>query len=128
VSAQDQTPVRVLVVDDSEVFQHVLSALVGSAPGFEVVGAASSGREAVHLIDVLDAQLVLVDLHMPELDGIETAKRLRERHPDVEVVLITGDRRPSLALPSLVIVDKRDLSPEWLADFWRRHSHRKTDS
>ena len=118
---------RVLVVDDSEVFQHVLSALVASTPGFEVVGAASSGREALHLIDVLDAQLVLVDLHMPELNGIETAKRLRERHPDVELVLITADRRPSLALPSLVIVDKRDLSPEWLADFWRRHSHRKTD-
>jgi DNA-binding NarL/FixJ family response regulator len=117
--------VRVLVVDDSEVFQHVLSALVASTPGFEVVGAASSGREALHLIDVLDAQLVLVDLHMPELDGIETAKRLREHHPDVELVLITADRRPSLALPSLVIVDKRDLSPEWLADFWR-HSHRKT--
>jgi DNA-binding NarL/FixJ family response regulator len=125
VSAQDQTPARVLVVDDSEVFQHVLSALVASAPGFEVIGTASSGREALHLIDVLDAQLVLVDLHMPELDGIETAKRLRERHPDVEVVLITADRRSSLALPSLVIVDKRDLSPEWLADFWRRHSHRK---
>lgn len=126
MSAQDQTPARVLVVDDSEVFQHVLSALVASTPGFEVIGAASSGREALHLIDVLDAQLVLVDLHMPELDGIETAKRLRERHPDVEVVLVTADRRPSLALPSLVIVDKRDLSPEWLADFWRRHSHRKT--
>jgi DNA-binding NarL/FixJ family response regulator len=123
VSAQDQAPVRVLVVDDSEVFQHVLSALVSAAPGFEVVGAASSGREALHLIDVLEAQLVLVDLHMPELDGIETAKRLRERHRDVEIVLITADGRPSLALPSLKIVDKRDLSPEWLSDFWRRHSH-----
>jgi DNA-binding NarL/FixJ family response regulator len=123
VSAQDQAPVRVLVVDDSEVFQHVLSALVSAVPGFEVVGAASSGREALHLIDVLEAQLVLVDLRLPELDGIETAKRLRERHRDVEIVLVTADGRASLALPSLKIVDKRDLSPEWLSDFWRRHSH-----
>ena len=57
---------------------------------------------------------------------VEGARLALERFPDVELVLITADRRPSLALPSLVIVDKRDLSPEWLADFWRRHSHRKT--
>ena len=125
MSALAQTPVRVLVVDDSEVFQHVLRVLVAATPAFEVVGTASSRREALHLIDALDPQLVLVDLQMPELEGIETACRLREQHPDPMVVLLAANRPMSLALPSLVIVDKQDVSPEWLADFWRRHGDRK---
>ena len=112
---------RVLVVDDSDVFQHVLSVLVAAAPGFDVVGTASSRREALHLIDVLDPQLVLVDLQMSELNGIETARRLRDLHPDLVVVLLTTNRPSSLALPSLVVVDRQDVSPQWLAAFWRRH-------
>jgi response regulator of citrate/malate metabolism len=128
VSGQGQTPVRVLVVDDSELFQSVLGALVAATPGFEVVGTASCGREALHLIEALDAQLVLVDLRLPEQDGIEAARRLGEQHPDVAVVLLTtATRAVSLALPSLVIVDRREVSPEWLADFWRRHSRSKAD-
>jgi DNA-binding NarL/FixJ family response regulator len=120
--------VRVLVVDDSDVFQHALCVVVAGTPAFEVVGHASSGREALHLIDALDPQLVLVDLHMPELEGIETARRLSEQHPDLTVVLLAADRPVSLALPSLVIVDRQDVSPEWLADFWRRHGDRRAVS
>jgi DNA-binding NarL/FixJ family response regulator len=128
VPAQAQLPVRVLVVDDSDVFQHVLSVLVAATPGFEVVDTASSGREALHLIDALDPQLVLVDLQLPELEGIETARRLREQHPDLAVVLLAADRHVSLALPSLVIVDRQDVSPEWLAKFWRSHGDRAAES
>jgi DNA-binding NarL/FixJ family response regulator len=113
--------VRVLVVDDSDVFQHVLSVLVAATPGFDLVGTASCAREALHLIDLLDPQLVLVDLQMPEHQGIETARRLCVQHPDLVVVLLAADRPVSLALPSLVIVDRSDVSPEWLAAFWRRH-------
>jgi DNA-binding NarL/FixJ family response regulator len=119
-------PVRVLLVD-SEVFQHALGVLVAATPGFEVVGTASSAREALHLIDVLEPQLVLVDLQMPEADGIETARRLREQHSDLEVVLLAANRPVSLALPSLVIVDKNDVSPHWLGDFWRRRCRRTAD-
>jgi len=120
VPAQAQPPVRVLVVDDSDVFQHVLSVMVAATPGFELVGTASCGREALHLIDLLDPQLVLVDLQLPELQGIETARRLSEQHPDLVVVLLAADRPVALALPSLTIVDRQDVSPDWLADFWRR--------
>ena len=118
---------RVLVVDDSDVFQHVLTVMVASTPAFEVVGTASSRREALHLIEALDPQLVLVDLHVPEQEGIETARRLREQHPELVVVLLAANRPVSLALPSLVIVDRQDVSPDWLADFWRRHGDRKAE-
>jgi DNA-binding NarL/FixJ family response regulator len=116
--------VRVLVVDDSDVFQHALSVLVAAAPGFELVGTASCTREALHLIELLDPDLVLVDLQMPELQGIETARRLSRQHPDLVVVLLAANRPVSVALPSLVIVDRADVSPEWLAAFWRRNGER----
>jgi CheY-like chemotaxis protein len=125
VSAQDQRQVRVLVVDDSEVFRNVLWAVVAAASGFEVVGSASSGREAVFLVDELAPHLVLLDLQMPDLDGIETAVRIRRHHPEVVVLLLTATRRASLNDLSLTVGDKRDLSAEWLAEFWQRHGSRQ---
>ena len=116
---------RVLVVDDSGVFRSVLCALVAATPGFEVVGDASSGREALALIDSLGAELALLDLYMPELDGIETAVHIRRRHPTTVVLLLTAAKRAHLADRWLRIEDKRDLSPQWLADFWRRYGSRQ---
>lgn len=115
-------PVRVLVVDDSEVFRNILWAVVAAAPGFEVVGTASSGREALTLIDVLAPQLVLLDVQVPDRDGIDTALRIRRHHPDVAVLLLTAARRASLSDPSLAVEDKRDLSSELLTAFWQRHN------
>jgi len=120
--AQEQTaPVRVLVVDDSEVFRNVLSAVVAATPGFEVVGVAASGREAFELVGSRGAQLVLIDVNMPEFDGVATALRIRRRHPGAIVLLLTATRRASVRDLSLPVEDKRDLSPQWLTDFWRRH-------
>jgi two-component system invasion response regulator UvrY len=120
VSAQDHTPVRVLVVDDSVVCQHALCAVVTATPGFEAVGVASSGREALDLVPVAEAQLVLLDVHMPGLDGLETARRIRRRHPDVGVVLISASSAASASDGAPAIEDKHDVSPNWLADRWRR--------
>jgi two-component system chemotaxis response regulator CheB len=120
VSAQDQEPVRVLVVDDSEVFRNVLCAVVAAAPGFQVVGVAATGREALDLVGLLDPQFVLIDVNTSELDGSETAHRIRRRHPGVVVLLLTAARRASVREGSLAVEDKRDLSPRWLVDFWQK--------
>jgi DNA-binding NarL/FixJ family response regulator len=113
--------VHVLVVDDSEVFRNVIAVVVAATPGFEVVGRASSGREALHLVEELAPQLVLLDVWMPDMDGIETARRIRRHYPEVVVLLLTATRQASLNDPALTVEDKRDLTSEWLADFWRRH-------
>jgi DNA-binding NarL/FixJ family response regulator len=109
----------VLVVDDSEVFRNVLSAVVAATPRFEVVGSASSERETLHLVAALDVQFVLLDVRVPDMDGIETALRIRRLYPDVVVLLLTATRQASLSDPSLTIEDKRDLSSEWPAEFWQ---------
>jgi DNA-binding NarL/FixJ family response regulator len=121
VLAEIQKPVRVLVVDDSDVFRNVLRAVVTATPAFEVVGAASSGREALALVDRLVPELVLADVAMPELSGTETARLIRRRHPNVVVVLLSAFSRASVNDRELRVVDKRDLSPAWLADYWRLH-------
>jgi DNA-binding NarL/FixJ family response regulator len=113
--------VRVLVVDDSDVYRYALCSVVAETPGFEVVADASSGREALALIGSLAVQLVLLDVCMPELDGIETARWIRCEYPDVAVLLLTAGRRSGEDDSPLTIEDKRDLSPRWLAEFWKRH-------
>jgi len=123
VSAQEQELVRVLVVDDSEVFRNVLCAVVAAAPGFQVVGVAATGREALDLVGLLDAQFVLIDVNTRELDGVETGLRIRKRHPGVVVLLLTATSRASVRDASLAVEDKRDLSPGWLVDFWRRNGN-----
>jgi CheY-like chemotaxis protein len=123
---QDRSAVRVLVVDDSEVFQQVVCSVVDETPGFEVVGVASSGAEALELLARLDVEFVLLDRAMPGMDGIETAHRIHERHPDVvSLVLSATPSHRSVGVRSLAIEDKRNLTPEWVAAYWQRRGGRR---
>jgi CheY-like chemotaxis protein len=124
VAPETQKPVRVVVVDDSDVFRNVLRAVVAATPGFEVVAAAASGHEALALVDRLVPELVLMDVKMPELDGTETASLIRRRHPNILVALLSGAGRTFLNGRSSEVVDKRDLSPRWLATFWDEQRRR----
>ena len=81
--------VRVLAVDDQRVVREGLAMLLGLLPDVEVVGTASDGAEALDLAEQLRPDVILMDLRMPRVDGVEATRRLRASHPEVKVVVLT---------------------------------------
>jgi DNA-binding NarL/FixJ family response regulator len=82
-------PVRVLLVDDQALFREALATLLEVRPEIEVVGEAADGAQALDRAAGLRPDVVLMDLHMPVLDGIAAARRLRVEQPDVRVLALT---------------------------------------
>jgi DNA-binding NarL/FixJ family response regulator len=82
-------PIRVVLADDQRVVREGLVMLLGLLPGVEVVGAAADGEEAVRLAVVRRADVVLMDLRMPRLDGIEATRRLAIERPAARVIALT---------------------------------------
>lgn len=85
-------PIRIVVADDHEVVRKGLVALLASLGGFAVVGEAGHGAEAVDRVLDLDPDVLLLDIVMPVMDGIEAARRVRETHPRTEIVVLTAHR------------------------------------
>jgi two-component system NarL family response regulator len=83
----------VLIADDHRLMREGTAALLRGDERIEVVGMAADGREAVALAERRAPDVALVDLEMPELGGIETSAMLRERHPDIEVLILTVSER-----------------------------------
>jgi DNA-binding NarL/FixJ family response regulator len=83
------TPLRVLLVDDQALFREALATLLEVRPEVEVVGGAANGAEALARVAELGPDVVLMDLHMPVLDGIAATRRLRVEHPAVRVLALT---------------------------------------
>ncbi|MGY1771010.1 response regulator [Blastococcus sp. SYSU D00813] len=81
--------VRVLVVDDQRVVRDGLAMLLGLLPGIDVVGSAEDGEQALDAVDRLRPDVVLMDLRMPRMDGIEATRRIRAGHPAVAVLALT---------------------------------------
>ena len=82
-------PLRIVVADDQASVREGLVVLLGLVPEIEVVGSATNGEEAIRLVADKSPDAILLDLHMPVLDGVETTRRLTEQHPDVAVVVLT---------------------------------------
>lgn len=81
--------IRVVVVDDHQIVRDGLVALLGALDGLEVVGTAQDGRDALHLVAATTPDVVVMDIQMPRLDGIEATRFIASRHPDVRVVMLT---------------------------------------
>src|SRR3984885_9925401 len=80
---------RIVIADDQASVREGLVLLLGGLPGFEVVGAASDGEQALDLVAEHQPDAILLDLHMPVLDGIGAPRRLAAEHPGVAVVVLT---------------------------------------
>jgi DNA-binding NarL/FixJ family response regulator len=122
----DGPDVRVLTVDDQEMFRRVAEDVIAATPGFEAVGEAANGEEALAAVDRLAPQLVLCDVRMPGLDGIEVARRLAATHPETVVVLISIGERSDLPAAlqlgdAVPLVRKQDFGPVLLRRLWREH-------
>ncbi|RNL60558.1 DNA-binding response regulator [Nocardioides marmoriginsengisoli] len=81
--------VRIVLVDDHPVYRDGLGVLLGSIGDFEVVGVAGDGAEALAVVDAERPDVVVMDVSMPGMDGIEATDRLRESHPEIGVLLLT---------------------------------------
>jgi len=82
---------RVLLADDDAAYRESLQPLIESQPELTVVGAAENGLHAIELADELLPDAVVIDLHMPLLDGVTAVARLRKDHPNLCLIALTGD-------------------------------------
>ena len=88
--------IKVRLADDDALFLESLRGLIDGQPDLSVVAAASNGLEAIELADELAPDAVVVDLHMPLVDGVTAVARLRRDHPSLCLIVVTGDADRSL--------------------------------
>jgi DNA-binding NarL/FixJ family response regulator len=95
------TSVRVVVVDDHQIVREGLASLLGALDGLEVVGTAADGRDAVHVAAETEPDVVVMDIQMPRLDGIEATRMITGRQPDVRVVMLTMNEDDETVLAAI---------------------------
>jgi DNA-binding NarL/FixJ family response regulator len=118
-------PVRVVVADDQAPFRRAAKAVLQASPGFELVGEAESGGEAVALVAALEPDLVLMDVQMPGVNGIDAARRIARIRPATTVLLVSSYRADDLPAEvwtcgAAEYLHKDDFAPASLERFWQR--------
>lgn len=83
-------PIRIVIADDHEVVRQGLKMFLGMDNAFDIVGEARNGQEAIDLLKTVEADVVLMDLLMPVLSGIEAIPIIRQNYPDIEVIALTS--------------------------------------
>ena len=90
--------IRVVIADDDEAFLDSLRLLIERRPELEVIGMARDGLEAIELMDALEPDAMVIDPHMPRLDGVTAIARLRRDYPNLCLIALTGDPAPAFHL------------------------------
>src|SRR5579859_275334 len=86
---ESDQPVRVLLADDHDILRQGLKMLLGLQPEITVVGEARTGREAIELVHTLQPHVVVLDISMPDIDGLEVCARIRAQTPATNVLILT---------------------------------------
>ena len=116
-------PVSVLIVDDQTPFRMAAAAVVTATPGFRVVGQAASGEEAVRTAARLHPDVVLMDINMEGMNGIDATREIVHAQPGTVVMLLSTYQVPDLPAEALEVgaaayVDKQDFGPDVLKLVW----------
>jgi len=83
------SPIRILLVDDDELFRDGLQTILSMQPDFEIVGEADNGQTALQLAAILRPDVVLMDVQMPQMDGLTATRRLKTGYPRCRVIVLT---------------------------------------
>ena len=116
-------PVRVLIVDDQESYRSAARLVVEVTEGFEIAGEAASGEEALVCVPELQPDLVLMDIKMPGIDGLETTKRLVANDPDLQIVVLSTYEaaeyeHTALNAGAVAFISKSEFGPDSLEAVW----------
>ncbi|MCR2805196.1 response regulator [Paenibacillus soyae] len=116
--------IRILIADDHKMVRRGLQLFLSSQKDIQLVGEASNGQEALELVSALAPDIVLMDIHMPGMSGIEATQRLTASHPNVKVIVLTSFTDQDHALPAIRAGAKgyllKDLEPDELVQAVRR--------
>jgi two-component system, NarL family, invasion response regulator UvrY len=126
VAAERPQPVAVVTVDDQPFFRAAVRDVIAVTSGFDAVGEASSGREGVRMVCDLAPELVLVDVRMPDVDGLETTRRIKARRPETVVALVSIEDMGAIAdaaerCGADALVPKQGFGPAVLRRLWHEH-------
>jgi len=118
-------PVKVLICDDQEAFRAAAREVVNATQGFELVGETGTGEESVVAAGRLHPDLVLMDVHLPGIDGLEASRRIRAANPKVAVLLLSTYDREEFAVRiaesgAIAFVSKAAFGPSGLMEVWAR--------
>ncbi|MBN1934314.1 MAG: response regulator transcription factor [Anaerolineae bacterium] len=98
---QTKNAIRVIIADDHAIVRRGIAALLATEPGIDVVGEAQNGREAIESVKKLEPDVVLMDMVMPEVDGLEAIRRIVEDQPEIRILVLTSFSSVEMILPAI---------------------------